>query len=150
MDYAFQYIKSNHGIDTEKSYPYEGKVGKCRYTSKNTGATDSGFVDIPSGNEEKLKQAVATIGPVSVAIDASHPTFQFYSEGVYDEPDCNSTELDHGVLVVGYGVDDETNEEYWLVKNSWGRAWGQGGYIKMSRNKENQCGIATAASYPLV
>lgn len=150
MDYAFQYIKSNHGIDTEKSYPYEGKVGKCRYTQRTVGATDSGFVDVPEGDEKKLKEAVASVGPVSIAIDASQPTFQFYDNGVYDEPECSSTELDHGVLVVGYGTDEKTGQDYWLVKNSWGVGWGENGYIKMARNKNNQCGIATAASYPLV
>ncbi|XP_046912645.2 cathepsin L [Dermatophagoides farinae] len=150
MDYAFQYIESNHGIDTEKSYPYEGKVGKCRYTQRAVGATDTGFMDVPQGDEQKLKEAVATVGPVSVAIDASQPTFQFYDGGVYDEPECSSTELDHGVLVVGYGVDEQSGQEYWLVKNSWGIGWGLNGFIKMARNKNNQCGIATAASYPLV
>lgn len=149
MDFAFQYIKSNHGVDTERSYPYEGKEGRCRYSKRSVGADDTGFVDVPKEDEQKLKEAIATVGPVSVAIDASQPTFQFYSEGVYDEPQCSSTELDHGVLAVGYGT-DENGVDYWLVKNSWGTKWGENGYIRMSRNKENQCGIATAASYPLV
>lgn len=150
MDYAFQYIKQNHGIDTESSYKYEGVVGPCRYTPKTLGATDSGFVDIPQGDEQKLKEALATVGPVSVAIDASQATFQFYSDGVYDEPACSSTELDHGVLAVGYGTDEETGQDYWLIKNSWGKSWGENGYVRMARNKNNQCGVATAASYPLV
>lgn len=97
MDQAFQYIKENGGIDTEKTYPYEGIDDSCKYNPKNSGATDKGFVDIPSGNEKKLQAAIATVGPVSVAIDASRQSFQFYSEGVYDEPDCDSQNLDHGV-----------------------------------------------------
>jgi len=150
MDYAFKYIKDNGGIDTEKTYPYEGKDDTCRYDAKNSGATDKGFVDIPEGSEEKMKEAIATIGPVSVAIDASHESFQFYSEGVYYEPLCDAENLDHGVLVVGYGTDEKTGADYWIVKNSWGTSWGDKGYVKMARNKENHCGIATQSSYPLV
>ncbi|KAG8293407.1 Cathepsin L [Homalodisca vitripennis] len=148
MDNAFKYIKNNHGIDTEQSYPYEAEDKQCRYSPSDAGASDSGFVDLPEGNEKKLMSAVAIIGPVSVAIDASHESFQFYSQGVYYESDCSSTELDHGVLVVGYGT--EGQNDYWLVKNSWGLTWGDQGYIKMARNKDNNCGIASAASYPLV
>jgi cathepsin L len=150
MDNAFQYIKSNGGIDTETAYPYDALDETCRYNKKDVGATDKGFVDIPSGDEEALQKAIATVGPVSVAIDASHESFQFYSEGVYFEPQCDSQQLDHGVLAVGYGTDEETNEDYWIVKNSWGTSWGAKGFIKMARNKSNACGIATQASYPLV
>lgn len=149
MDQAFQYIKDNKGIDTEKTYPYEGIDDKCRYNAKNSGATDKGFVDIPQGDEAKLAEALATVGPVSVAIDASQESFQFYSKGVYYDANCSSEQLDHGVLAVGFGT-DESGQDYWLVKNSWGTTWGDQGYIKMARNKDNHCGIASSASYPLV
>uniref|UniRef100_UPI0037E941A0 cathepsin L.1 n=1 Tax=Semicossyphus pulcher TaxID=241346 RepID=UPI0037E941A0 len=148
MDQAFQYIQANGGIDTEDSYPYEAEDGQCRFNPANIGAKCSGYVDVKQGDEGALKEAVATIGPVSVGIDASNMSFQLYESGVYDEPDCSSSELDHGVLAVGYGSDG--GKDYWLVKNSWGLGWGQKGYIMMTRNKSNQCGIATAASYPLV
>lgn len=149
QDNAFQYIKENNGIDTEKSYPYEGTDDTCKYNPANKGATDRGFSDIPTGDEDKLKSALATVGPVSVAIDASHESFQFYSEGVYYEPQCNAEELDHGVLAVGYGVDAK-GKDYYIVKNSWGVSWGKQGYVLMARNRDNHCGIATSASYPLV
>ncbi|EDO45852.1 predicted protein [Nematostella vectensis] len=148
MDNAFQYIKENGGIDTEKSYPYLAKDGVCHYNKSAIGAKDTGFVDIPTGDENALQQALASVGPISIAIDASQSTFHFYHQGVYDDPDCSSTRLDHGVLAVGYGTDD--GKDYWLVKNSWGPSWGEEGYIKIARNDHDKCGVASKASYPLV
>eukprot|EP00914_Ancora_sagittata_P018237 GHVO01036051.1.p1 GENE.GHVO01036051.1~~GHVO01036051.1.p1 ORF type:complete len:351 (+),score=53.34 GHVO01036051.1:138-1190(+) len=147
MDYAFKYIQVNDGDDTEESYPYEGVDGECRFKKDFVGATVTGYTDLPKGDELKMKEAVATIGPIAVAIDAAHQSFQMYASGVYDEETCTDN-LDHAVLVVGYGTD--LGQDYWLVKNSWGTTWGDDGYIKMSRNKDNQCGIANMASYPLV
>ncbi|KAL7873636.1 hypothetical protein AOLI_G00127070 [Acnodon oligacanthus] len=148
MDQAFEYVKENGGLNMEESYPYEAIENVCRFNPTTVEATCTGFVDIYKGNEEALQEAVATVGPVSVAIDITQPSFKFYQSGVYDEPSCRSIDVDHAVLVVGYGT--ESGQNYWLVKNSWGVEWRDEGYIKMSRNKNNQCGIATAASYPLV
>jgi len=151
FDIAFTYIKENGGIDTEESYPYDNQYDPephaCRFNPRNVGATDKGFVGITEGDEDALKAAVATVGPVSVAIHASD-SFKQYGEGIFDEEDCNGFRPNHAVLVVGYGTNEEG--DYWLVKNSWGKTWGDQGYIKMSRNKNNQCFIASAASYPVV
>ena len=148
MNTAFEYIKQNGGIDTEQSYPYLGTdVGECKFSKSSIGATCTGYTSIKAGDEEQLKNAAATIGPIAVAIQVTS-SFQSYHSGVYYEPACNPNQLNHAVLVVGYG--NEGGHDYWLVKNSWGQGFGQDGYIKMARNKGNNCGIASAASYPLV
>ncbi|KAJ9578023.1 hypothetical protein L9F63_025114, partial [Diploptera punctata] len=151
MQACFEYIKQNGGIDTEESYPYKAKNGTCAYSDKTIGATDTGYVDLTSGDEEKLKVAIATIGPISVIIEGLlDDKSKLLIYGIYCDPDCSSTDLDHGVLVVGYGTDEETDQDYYIVKNSWGADWGDNGYLKMCRNQDNNCGIATDASYPLV
>ncbi|EYC05933.1 hypothetical protein Y032_0079g1264 [Ancylostoma ceylanicum] len=139
MDLTFEYIKDNHGIDTEESYPYVGRDMKCHFKKKDFGAVDNGCVDLPEGDEKALKIAVATQGPISIAIDAGHRTLQLYKKGVYYDEECSCEELDHGVLLVGYGTDPGAGD-YWPVKNSWGTGWGEKGYIRIARNRNNQRG----------
>jgi len=146
MDSAFKYIiQSSKGLDTEASYPYTAKDGSCKFNAANIGTRITSYKDVASKNENALQTAVAA-QPVSVAIDASHSSFQLYHSGVYYESRCSPTQLDHGVLAVGYGKD---SADYWIVKNSWGTGWGQQGYILMSKGRNNNCGIATASSYPV-
>jgi len=146
MTQAMQYIISNNGIDTEASYPYTATgPNNCQYSASSIGSTETSFVNVNSGDEGDLQAKVYT-GPTSVAIDASQSSFQFYTSGVYNEPNCSSSQLDHGVLAVGWGTSSGT--AYWIVKNSWSTSWGQNGYIWMSRNANNQCGIATMATLP--
>ncbi|UYV60950.1 CTSL [Cordylochernes scorpioides] len=149
MSRAYDYIIDNGGIDTEESYPYKPERDQCQYNKSNIGATCKDFMSV-NQDEESLKQALAAVGPISIAIDASGKAFQQYKGGVYNNPDCGNAmgSLNHGVLLVGYG--QENGIDYWLVKNSWTESWGEKGYIKMSRNKNNQCGIATFALYPIV
>ena len=120
---------------------------RCLFSNETIGATDKGYVDLPKGDEDALAKAVATVGPISVAIYAKD-TFFAYSDGIYADSECNPDRVDedfvnHAVLVVGYTPD------YWIIKNSWGTEWGEEGYMKMKRGV-NMCAIADFASYPLV
>ena len=134
-----------------KIFFFYTKKGICQFKRANVGATCNGHVDIKKDSEDDLVNAVANIGPISVAIDASQSSFQFYDTGIYYEPNCSSEiiHLDHGVAVVGYGSLGP-GQDYYIVKNSWGQTWGQQGFILMSRNRSNNCGIASQGSYPLV
>eukprot|EP00731_Ephydatia_muelleri_P018317 Em0011g357a len=143
---AMKYVIDNGGIDTESSYSFQGKQSSCQYSSKNSGASATGVISIASGSETDLLAAVATVGPVAVAVDANTNAFRFYQSGVFDSSSCSSTKLNHAMLVTGYG--SYNGKDYWLVKNSWSKNWGDNGYILMVRNKYNQCGIATDALYP--
>lgn len=154
---AFQYIMSNGGIDTSAAYPYDSmntQHGRntCRFKSSGVGAQDSGYVQVAQGDEAALKDAVANIGPISAMIDATPLHVQFPPTGVIgiNDSTCKTDpkQLNHFVLVVGYGT--LNNQDYWLIKNSWGKGWGDQGYAKMARNKKNYCGIASFATYPKV
>ncbi|GAV82641.1 Peptidase_C1 domain-containing protein/Granulin domain-containing protein/Inhibitor_I29 domain-containing protein [Cephalotus follicularis] len=148
MDYAFQFIKDNHGIDTEEDYPYVGRERSCNKEKlKRHVVTIDGYTDVLPNDENRLLQAVAA-QPVSVGICGSERAFQLYSKGIFTGP-C-STSLDHAVLIVGYG--SENGVDYWIVKNSWGTHWGMNGYIHIQRNSglsQGVCGINMLASYPI-
>ena len=152
MDNAFEYVINNHGLCSEDSYPYEPEDEKCskNITKCKKYANITGCLDIPPNNEILLKKAVMQ-QPVSVAIEADQSIFQFYKNGVIDSEECG-TQLDHGVLVVGYGT-TKNGTDYWLVKNSWGKTWGDNGYVKIKRNNSNNsegiCGIAMQPSIPV-
>jgi C1A family cysteine protease len=145
MDDAFKYIIANGGIDSETDYPYLARDSTCNTAKQqNKVAHISSFADVPQNNEAQLVAAI-TKQPISVAIEADQPQFQGYRSGVFSGP-CG-TNLDHGVLAVGY------TDTYFIVKNSWGTSWGDQGYIAMARNVNPPygiCGIAMMSSYPIV
>ena len=170
QEWAFQYL-AKAGSISEEDYPYtagNGGIGTCRASYYPIAATVKSYTEvrrfrkknenlfkkscqysqIPSRSEPALQQAVGTVGPVCVGIDAAHSSFIYYSGGVYYEPQCSEMYLDHGVLVTGYG--NYNGDDYWMVKNSWGNDWGLNGFIMMSRNRNNNCGIASQAGYPVV
>ncbi|XP_039078334.1 procathepsin L-like isoform X1 [Hyaena hyaena] len=151
MSNAFQYVRNNGGLDTEESYPYVGRDGPCKYRPEYSIAKITAFQTIPR-REKALLVALNEMWAISALIDASLDSFRFYKGGIYYDPKCSSEDPNHGVLVVGHGIQgkESDNQKYWLVKNSWGTDWGMGGYIKMARDRNNHCGIATMASFPIV
>ena len=123
---AFDFIRQNGGVQTERSYPYRGYGSTCKNNRKHFAATLRSYRDLPDGDEIRLQQAVANIGPISVALDAEHFSFQFYSGGTYYNKRCGSRsrDLSHAMLLVGFGRDSK-HGDYWIVKNSWGERWGE-------------------------
>ena len=149
MDDAFQYVIEN-GLTTEVAYPYTATgPNACKAAGKAKVVTASGFTDVVPNSETALMSAL-TEQPVSVAVEADQGSFQFYSSGVMTAS-CG-TQLDHGVLAVGYGT--VGGQDYYKVKNSWGEDWGMKGYILLGRGStfgaQGQCGIQMAASFPVV
>ena len=151
MDKAFEYAIDN-GMCKLEDVPYDAESEFCTQTVKNCQkvAHFNYCFKIPANNERLLREAVYK-SPVAVSIEADTKTFQFYKGGILDSTNCG-TELDHGVLAVGYGEDD--GKKYWIVKNSWGAGWGEGGYVRIGRsdseNSEGVCGIAKDASFVMV
>jgi len=145
---VFQYTIEN-GINTDTEYPPYPNDGTCNFDETKKVITIDDYKEVQKGDEQDLSEKIATHGPVSVLIDAGQMSFQLYNSGVYYDPNCHyqSSQLNHAVLAVGYG--STTDAEYYIVKNSWGTSWGESGYIRMSRNRDNNCGIATDASFPI-
>ncbi|KAL7603293.1 hypothetical protein Lser_V15G16347 [Lactuca serriola] len=145
---AFKYVVKSKGINTEDGYPYQGVDESCNITKEAVGAAHiTGYEMLPANNEEALLNAL-TKQPIAVSIDAGSMAFQLYSDGVFTG-ECGR-DLNHDVIVVGYGTNAD-GMKYWLVKNSWGPFWGDGGYIMIERDvgdKEGMCGIAMESSYP--
>lgn len=155
MDNAFNWIAKNQGLCKEMDYPYVSgttkTAGTCQKSCKNViESSVLTFVDVESASDLAMMSALA-LQPVSVAIEADEREFQLYKSGVFNGK-CG-TNLDHGVLAVGYGT--EGGEDYYKVKNSWSSTWGEKGYIRLGRGTnynggKGQCGILLEASYPIV
>ena len=143
MTNAFEYVIDNKGLCTEEQYPYQAKGGTCQECSVVPDSFLTGCSEVESGDENSIIQALSE-QPISVAIQADTFDFQHYSQGVFNSTSCYTGQLDHGVLLVAYDKDTMT------IKNSWGSAWGDNGYITIARtdNQIGMCGVYLMASFP--
>ena len=144
---ALQYIVDNGGVCSEADYTYVGYPDSQCHDECTAIASIDSHTCVPALNETALLQAI-TVQPIAVAIEADQTIFQHYTGGVIDDPKCGQ-QLDHAVLIIGYGTDSTTGQEYYIVKNSWGTGWGINGYVLLARNK-NMCGIASEPVMPII
>jgi cathepsin L len=141
---AWTWAKSNLGVASWNSYPYTAKNGVCSSSSHtNVAGTNINGYSMVSSTDDAMGTAVNT-QPVSVAVQANQAGFQSYKSGVF----CGTcgTNLDHAILLVGYGT-ASPGGDYWKVKNSWGTTWGEAGYMRLCRGKD-ECGINKDVAYP--
>jgi len=144
---ALQYIVDNAGLCSEAQYSYIGYPDTQCHDECTSIASIDGHTCVPALNETALLQAI-TVQPIAVAIEADQAIFQHYTGGVIDDAKCGQ-QLDHAVLIIGYGTDTTTGQQYYIVKNSWGSGWGINGYALVARNK-NMCGIASEPVMPII
>lgn len=143
---SLKYVSDNHGIDTEQSYQYQGSTGNCQLNVVQANISINAVNHLAPGQEWQLQTAIATIGPIAVMFDASLESFQFYSSGIYYDFECSKANGNYYGLAIGYGTENRLG--YYIVKNAFGRSWGEDGYIRMARFRNNNCGIASNAIYP--
>ncbi|XP_059058164.1 uncharacterized protein LOC131851660 [Achroia grisella] len=132
MSVALRYL-STKGAMSEQDYPYSAQTGNCKYDEKQVKVKVSDCKDYSDTTEDKLKDVLVNIAPLSMALDGSD--LQAYTGGILT---CNSNTINHGVLLVGYGTDND--QPFWTFKNSWGESFGEKGYFRIQRGV-NACGI---------
>ncbi|XP_018646152.1 SmCL2-like peptidase (C01 family) [Schistosoma mansoni] len=136
-------------LEDVETFTYLGSIideqGKCQHIKSTSLTYSKSIIEIKLNDEEQLKYVLYEHGPVSAGINVEQQ-FMRYKSGIYQSQSCSSTEVNHAVLIVGYG--EENGVQYWTIKNSWGTSWGEEGYVRMRRNYNNMCGIATMASVP--
>ena len=147
-DNCMWYAYDNGGISLEKDYPYEAGANMC--VADFGGAVQVNHVNpVKSKSMSQLMAAIA-LGPTSVSVDAETDLFFHYTSGIISDKSCG-TKLDHAVIAVGYGTDEDSGLDYYLVRNSWTSNWGENGYVRIMRGPEDDwgiCGIQEMSVYP--
>jgi len=142
---AYEYVIKAGGMDTEADYPYRAKDGACNFKAADIYASISSYkYATKTRNENEMKDATASVAPLSICVDAE--PWQFYSSGVMMRSQCG-TSLDHCVQITGY--DTSASTPFWTVRNSWGTNWGEKGFIRLQFG-QNTCGCAEEATTAVV
>lgn len=145
---AYDYLVSAGGYAQEWSYPYVSYSGDTNGTcveldtsSNPIKATIDGYVKLPENNASAVMAVLAKVGPLAVNVDAS--TWSSYESGVFDSCSYDSLDIDHVVVLVGYGTDEDSGLDYWLIRNSWSPSWGEQGFIRLKREsvQDTICGV---------
>ncbi|CAI5525066.1 unnamed protein product [Closterium sp. Naga37s-1] len=147
MNNVFRYIQKAGGLQTEQEYGYTGREGRCQFDAERVAARVESFVEVPE-KDDQMQAHLVKYGPLAVALNANW--MQSYVKGVSCPLLCNRHALNHGVLMVGYGSHGFSParlryKDYWVIKNSWGSAWGEQGYYKLCRGQD-ECGIDSYVS----
>jgi len=143
--YAPLFKYALNGSCTGKSYPYKGVQGTCNRTCEKMTGIFKAYHAVPKGQEATGMLAAVASGPVAAAINADADGFEYYVSGIFNTTanKCPPSEMNHGIAVVGYGTQSqyETNQPFWILKNSWGPGWGEEGFMRIARGND-VCGIA--------
>nr|GMC50356.1 cysteine proteinase 15A-like [Ipomoea batatas] len=147
MTTAYEYVLQSGGLEKEKDYPYTGTDGTCKFDKSKIAAAVANF-SVVSLDEDQIAANLVKHGPLSVGINSIF--MQTYIGGVSCPYICSKKNLDHGVLIVGYGAAGYApirfkDKPYWIIKNSWGENWGEEGYYKICRGN-NICGVDSMVS----
>lgn len=140
---AFSYT-TLYGLTSEYKYSYSayfGVSGTCKFDPKKQTpeVINQGYANVEVNDQHALLEAVATVGPIAISVDASN--WASYEEGVFDGCDYSKNiDINHAVVLVGYGTDPKYGD-YWLVRNSWGTDFGENGYIRVKREAVTECGL---------
>lgn len=147
---VLKYIQVN-GVTTSDKYvrPYTANDSlPCNYKASNAAVKIEAYYWPQGINENYIKNLLSSFGPLIVTLDASLPTFLHYKSGVYKDPKCSSSKVNHAMLLCGYDRDPIFGD-YWLIKNSYGPNWGEAGYFRLERGK-NRCGMTVYVLYATV
>lgn len=148
---VYSYINKKGGISLQNDYKFTENVTECNEDIPRVKFQVKGLAEFRYEDEELLKKALFNVGPLICVVDTLNDSFYRYSSGIYYEENCNQKDRNpsHVAIIIGYGK-SKNGMEYWTVKNSYGERWGENGYVRIARNRNNHCSIASFNLIPII